>query len=109
MRKAEVRYDNKLAGYLIQNENGYEFTYDEKYYNSEKTKSISVTLPKTQKSFNSKYLFPFFDGLIPEGWLLDIAEKNWKLNPRDRMGLLLVCCKDCIGAISIHYSGDINE
>jgi serine/threonine-protein kinase HipA len=47
-------------------------------------------------------LFSFFDGLIPEGWLLDIAEKNWKLNPRDRMGLLLMCCKDCIGAISVH-------
>jgi serine/threonine-protein kinase HipA len=34
--------------------------------------------------------------------LLDIAEKNWKLHPRDRMGLLLACCKDCIGAISVH-------
>jgi len=46
-------------------------------------------------------LFSFFDGLIPEGWLLDIAEKNWKLDPRDRMGLLLACCRDCIGAVSI--------
>jgi serine/threonine-protein kinase HipA len=46
-------------------------------------------------------MFPFFDGLIPEGWLLEIAEKNWKLNARDRMGLLLTCCKDCIGAVSI--------
>jgi serine/threonine-protein kinase HipA len=40
--------------------------------------------------------------LIPEGWLLTIAEKNWKLNPRDRMGLLLACCEDCIGAVSVH-------
>jgi serine/threonine-protein kinase HipA len=47
-------------------------------------------------------MFPFFDGLIPEGWLLDIAQKNWKLNPRDRMGLLMACCKDCIGAVSVH-------
>jgi serine/threonine-protein kinase HipA len=47
-------------------------------------------------------MFPFFDGLIPEGWLLNIAEKNWKLRPRDRMGLLLACCKDCIGAVSVH-------
>jgi serine/threonine-protein kinase HipA len=39
--------------------------------------------------------------LIPEGWLLEIAEKNWKLDPRDRMGLLLTCCKDCIGAVSV--------
>jgi serine/threonine-protein kinase HipA len=46
-------------------------------------------------------MFPFFDGLIPEGWLLEIAEKNWKLDARDRMGLLLVCCRDCIGDVSI--------
>jgi serine/threonine-protein kinase HipA len=46
-------------------------------------------------------MFPFFDGLIPEGWLLDIATKNWKLNPNDRMGLLMTCCKDCIGAVGI--------
>lgn len=46
-------------------------------------------------------LFPFFDGLVPEGWLLDIAEKNWKLSARDRMGLLLKTCRDCIGAVSI--------
>jgi serine/threonine-protein kinase HipA len=32
---------------------------------------------------------PFFDGLIPEGWLLDIAEQYWKVNPPDRMGLLI--------------------
>jgi len=41
------------------------------------------------------------DRLIPEGWLLDIAKRNWKLNSRDRMGLLLACCKDCIGAVSV--------
>jgi serine/threonine-protein kinase HipA len=46
-------------------------------------------------------MLPFFDGLIPEGWLLDIAIKNWKIDQRDRMGLLLSVCKDCIGAISI--------
>lgn len=102
MRKAEVRFDNKLAGYLIQNENGYEFAYNDEYFKSKNTKSISLTLPKTQKTFKSNILFPFFDGLIPEGWLLDIAENNWKLNPKDRMGLLLVCCNDCIGAVSIH-------
>jgi serine/threonine-protein kinase HipA len=33
--------------------------------------------------------------------LLDIAQKNWKLNPTDRMGLLLACCKDCIGVVSV--------
>jgi serine/threonine-protein kinase HipA len=46
-------------------------------------------------------MLPFFDGLIPEGWLLQIAIENWKLNSRDRMSLLLTLCKDCIGDISI--------
>ena len=62
---------------------------------------VSLTLPLRDKPYLSKTMFPFFDGLIPEGWLLDIAEKNWKLNPRDRMGLLLACCRDCIGAVNV--------
>lgn len=62
---------------------------------------LSFTLPLRQEPFPSRFLHPFFDGLIPESWLLDIAEETWKLNPRDRMGLLLACCRDCIGAASV--------
>ena len=51
--------------------------------------------------YKEKRLFPFFEGLIPEGWLLDIATKNWKINVNDRMGLLLACCSNCIGAVSV--------
>jgi serine/threonine-protein kinase HipA len=60
-----------------------------------------LTLPLRAEAYEDKRLFPFFDGLIPEGWLLDIAEQTWKLNPRDRMGLLMACCRDCIGAVSV--------
>lgn len=102
MRKAEVRIHDKVAGYLIDDEEGYTFTYEPSYLNTDGAEAISLSLPLKQGSFNSNVLFPFFDGLIPEGWLLDIAEKNWKLNTRDRMGLLLACCRDCIGAVSIH-------
>lgn len=48
-----------------------------------------------------KPCFLFFDGLIPEGWLLDVVSRNWKINNRDRFGLLLVACKDCIGNVTI--------
>ena len=105
-RKAEIKMHDKRTGWLIQDENGYHFEYDEQYLQSESPLPVSLTLPLTQKSFTSNVLFPFFDGLIPEGWLLEIAEKNWKLNPRDRMGLLLAFCKDCIGAVCVH---PINE
>lgn len=101
MRQAQVFYQKILAGILAENEDGYTFSYDENYLKNEDYKPISLTLPLRKESYESKILFPFFDGLIPEGWLLDIAVTNWKLNPRDRFGLLLAMCRDCIGCISI--------
>ncbi len=102
MRKAEIRIHDIKAGYLTQDENGYHFIYDTAYLKNENAMPVSLTLPLQEPPFSNNVLFPFFDGLIPEGWLLDIVEKNWKLNQRDRMGLLLTCCKDCIGAVSVH-------
>jgi len=101
MRKAEIKIHNYTAGWLSQDENGYHFVYDTSYLKLSDAEPVSLTLPLRDTPYTSKMLFAFFDGLIPEGWLLDIAERNWKVNPRDRMELLLVCCKDCIGAVSI--------
>ena len=107
MRKAEIKMNNNLAGWLSEDENGYHFQYAPAYLQRKDQKPISLTLPIQEEPYTNKVLFSFFDGLIPEGWLLDIAEKNWKLNPRDRMGLLLACCNDCIGAVSIHPLNEI--
>ena len=87
---------------MTEDENGYTFQYDSNYLQSDDAQAISLTLPLTDKPYVEKILFPFFDGLIPEGWLLDIAEKSWKLNRLDRMSLLLACCKDCIGSVSVN-------
>jgi serine/threonine-protein kinase HipA len=109
MRKAEIKMHDILAGLLTQDEHGYHFVYDLNYLKTERPVPVSLTLPLQEVIFTSKVLFPFFDGLIPEGWLLHVAEKNWKLNPRDRMGLLLACCKDCIGAVGVHPVNDERE
>ncbi len=101
MRKAEIKFNEHTAGFLSQDENGFHFIYDKAYLQNDKPIPVSLTLPLQEKAFDSPVLFPFFDGLIPEGWLLDIAETNWKLSPRYRMGLLLACCKDCIGAVGV--------
>lgn len=66
-----------------------------------RTKAISLTMPLQAKPYKSPVLFPFFDGLIPEGWLLDVALRNLDISIVDRMSILLVCYKDCIGAVSI--------
>ena len=86
---------------MTEDENGYTFVYDVDYMALADAEAISLTLPLSDKPYHEKVLFPFFDGLIPEGWLLDIAEKNWKIDARDRMALLLACCKDCIGAVGV--------
>ena len=101
MRKAEIQMHGIPAGLLDESEDGYRFCYFKDYLARQDARAISLSLPLCNESYVDKRLFPFFDGLIPEGWLLDIAEKTWKLDPRDRMGLLLACCRDCIGAVSV--------
>ena len=101
MRQAKILIDEQVAGILTETEEAYIFSYDKTYLDGKNKKPVSLTLPLQEEPFKADNLFPFFDGLIPEGWLLDIVQKNWKLNPRDRMGLLLATCKDCIGNISV--------
>ncbi|MCW3789691.1 HipA N-terminal domain-containing protein [Plebeiibacterium sediminum] len=100
-RKGKVFYKQYFAGIIEETEKGYRFAYDKEYLNREEKWAISKTLPISEHPYSSNTIFPFFDGLIPEGWLLDVAVDNWKLKANDRMGLLLACCKDCIGAVSI--------
>ncbi len=109
MRKAIIKVKTQMAGWLTQDDHGYHFEYAKDYLNQADSKPVSLTLPLQEAIYTSNVLFPFFDGLIPEGWLLNIAEKNCKLNPRDRMGLLLVCCKDCIGAVSVEEIKEENK
>ena len=100
-RKAYVYVRNVFSGVLSETDSGYSFAYDEEYLRSENASAVSLTLPLRDETFNSGILFPFFDGLIPEGWLLDVVSRNWKIDAKDRFGLLIVACKDCIGNVSI--------
>ncbi len=100
-RTAYVYMRNNYAGALSETDSGYAFTYDRGYLAQADPAPVSLTLPLQAESFTSKTLFPFFDGLIPEGWLLDVVSRNWKIDIRDRFGILSVACRDAIGAVSI--------
>jgi serine/threonine-protein kinase HipA len=101
MQQAKVYVHDKWAGVLTEDENGFHFHYRPEYLQDPEAEPASLTLPCAIETYHSLVLFPFFDGLIPEGWLLDIAQKNWKFDPRDRMKILMLTCHDCIGAVSI--------
>lgn len=101
MKQAKIYYKNILAGVLTEGDDGYEFYYLPGYLTSNKAKPVTLTMPLRKEVYKSNVLFPFFDGLIPEGWLLDVALRNTDISMLDRMSLLLLCCKDCIGAVSV--------
>lgn len=102
MRKAEIFYKEDLAGHLTETDDGdYIFQYLKEYVENHSDQFLTFTMPVRHEPYIDKRLFPFFEGLIPEGWLLEIASRSWKLNTNDRMGLLLACCQNCIGAVSV--------
>lgn len=100
-KSARVLYDGVLAAILSETDEGYVLKYDEQYLSNPSNKPISLTLPLRKEIYVSKVLFPFFDGLIPEGWLLDIAVTHWKVKANDRFELLLTTCRDTIGAVTV--------
>jgi len=101
MRQAEIYRKDILAGILTEDGGEYRFSYDETYLSSGEAHPVSLTLPLQSEPFISPVLFPFFDGLIPEGWLLDVVLRNTDISILDRMSLLLLCCKECIGSVSV--------
>jgi serine/threonine-protein kinase HipA len=89
MRRGTVFFLDEPAGEIRETDEGYEFKYLGEWLSRPDAQAVSFSLPLRAEPYASPSFFPFFDGLIPEGWLLEIGTRNWKLDPRDRMGLLL--------------------
>lgn len=90
-------YGKKEAGVLIKDSSGYIFTYNKDYLKT--GLSISSSLPLQVESYRSEYLFPFFQGLLPEGWYNDIVSRKLKIDRDDWFSILEHSCADCIGAV----------
>ena len=101
MKRAKIYIDDRFCGILTEDPEGYHFKYDGQYLSMPDAKALTPTMPLQEEEYEKEMMFPVFDGLIPEGWMLDIVHNTWKIDPRDRMSLLLACCKDCIGNISV--------
>ena len=106
-RKGIVFIRGVRVGLIHEDENGVHFSYEEQYLQANDAEPISFTLPLRQEPYSHERMIPFFDGLIPEGWLLDIAEETWRLKPTDRMALLLTVCHDTIGAVTVRGEEEV--
>jgi serine/threonine-protein kinase HipA len=101
MRSAIVKYNGKNAGRLSKTDKGYSFQYFEDYLEDKDGFPVSVTLPLQVQAFEAERLFPFFEGLTSEGWLLKIQSRSQKIDEHDTFSLLLENGEDLIGAVTI--------
>ena len=99
-RNAQVFYNDDLAGYISETTEGYSFEYNKEFL--KKNIAISISLPPRKEPYESRELFPFFRGLLPEGWYLDIVTATQKVDREDLFGLLLCTTSvDTIGAVTV--------
>ena len=99
--RAEIFYGDKRAGELRKTDKAFEFVYDNAYLSDTEARPISLSMPLRQGKYESKALFPFFDGLLPEGWLLELICASAKIDKNDKFRLLLHTGHDPIGAVSV--------
>lgn len=99
--KAIVYVHNQKAGILERNTEGFVFAYDKAYIASASPQPVSLTLPLSSTPYHSKELFPFFEGLVQEGWLKIISERMLHIDSRDSFSLLVKNGEDCIGCVTL--------
>lgn len=103
MRKAQILYKDEEAGLITQHDDGsFIFNYNHDWIADKNKPSISLTLPKAEKEFYSKFLFPFFYNMLPEGSNKQVVCKLNRIDQTDYFGLLMTTAKyDSIGAVRV--------
>ena len=102
-RRLIVRIDGQRVGTLVENRATREvsFAYDASWLQDLEALPVSLTLRLQEEPYVTLGLHPFFENLLPEGWLLELATKKLKIAKDDAFGLLGATCADCIGAVEV--------
>lgn len=103
MRRAIVFVHGKKAGILTEmTANDYHFEYDENY----KGEAVSLTMPTTQQKYNYMLFPPFFEGLLPEGVMLEGLLRIVKIDKKDYFSQLIATGNDLVGAVTVKLMED---
>lgn len=100
-RKGTVKLSGRAVGVIEEINDRTRFTYSPEWLSKPGAVPVSLTLPLREEPYVSTGLHPFFENLLPEGWLLEVASKKLKISKDDAFGMLLSTCSDCIGAVEI--------
>ena len=97
-RVGQVKLSGRPVGTIKEDGDQIVFTYLPEWLAQPDAVPVSLTLPLRAEPYVSHGLHPFFENLLPEGWLLNIAARKLKISTSDAFGLLLATCQDCVGA-----------
>ncbi len=102
MRRARVLMHSIPAGVFEELDPGimYRFTYQAGYQGE----PISRTMPVRSEPYEFRGFPAFFDGLLPEGEMLDGLLRQHKIDAKDRFAQLLAVGGELIGAITVEAS-----
>jgi serine/threonine-protein kinase HipA len=100
-RIGQVLLSGQPVGVIEEFDDKTRFTYTPEWLARNDAVPVSLTLPLRSKPYESTGLHPFFENLLPEGWLLEVSSKKLKISKEDPFGLLLATCADCVGAVEI--------
>lgn len=102
MRKATVYINREEVGELSETSEGFVFRYNEKYLLLLGARPLSLTLPLSSQEYKSACLFPFFYGLLSEGYNRAVQCRLLKIDENDDFGLLLaIAHTDTVGAVRV--------
>ncbi|MBK8846530.1 MAG: HipA N-terminal domain-containing protein [Bacteroidetes bacterium] len=103
MRAMEIYRNGTLAGTLTEvNRQHFVFRYDDHYFSNANKPAISLTMPKTQMEYSSKFLFPFFYNMLSEGVNRKLQCTQLRIDEEDNVGLLMETAQyDTIGAVTV--------
>lgn len=99
MRRARVLMHGLFAGILDEPVSGreYRFVYDEGYDGP----PISLTMPTVQKKYEFSDFPAFFDGLLPEGEMLEGLLRQRKIDRMDFFAQLMAVGEEMVGAVTV--------
>lgn len=104
-RTAKVSISGQWVGTLAEENGRTSFSYTAAWLAQLDAQPVSLTLPLRADAYIHDGLHPFFENLLPEGWLFDIASKKLKISKSDPFGMLVATCGDCAGAVEIEPNG----
>lgn len=103
MRKAVVYVHGKRAGVLTEvSPIEYHVVYDDHY----EGEAISLTMPVSRKNYSYKSFPPFFEGLLPEGIMLEGLLRIAKIDQQDYFSQLVTTGADLVGAVTVKSTKD---